>query len=131
MGAHGYLPAKFDDKLRLLKHHLVDVAPAPVFSRLEGLDNRVVGRVEMLRRVLVLRGVAASDMPANQALAQVNPAIASFQTVLTAIRARRDLSYLIQMTTLYCHVFLPFIALVLSAVLEPRTRRTGECQQVI
>src|SRR5207253_8983822 len=70
MGAHGNLLARIDYKLRLLKHHLVDVAPAPVFSRLEGLDNRVVGRVEMLRRVLVLRGVATSDMPANQALAQ-------------------------------------------------------------
>ena len=117
MGAHGNLLARIDYKLRLLKHHLVDVAPAPVFSRLEGLDNRVVGRVEMLRRVLVLRGVAASDMPANQALAQVNPAIANFQTVLTTIRARCDLSYLIQMTTLYCHVSLPFIALILATVL--------------
>src|SRR5438270_1169004 len=117
MGAHGYLPAKFDYKSRLLKHDLVDVAPAPVFSWLKRLDNRVIGRVEMLRRVLVLRGIAASDMPANQALTQVNPAIANFQTVLTAIRARCDLVYLIQMTTLYCHVSLPFIALILATVL--------------
>ena len=100
-----------------LEHDLVDVAPAPILARLEGLDNRVIGRVEMLRRVLVLRGVTTSDMPANQALAQVYPAIANFQTVLTAIRARCDLSYLIQMTTLYCHVSLPFITLILTTVL--------------
>ena len=100
-----------------LEHYLVDVTPTPVFTRLEGLDNRVVGRVEMLRRVLILRGVTTSDMPANQALAQVNPAIANFQTVLTAIRARCDLSYLIQVTTLYCHVSTPFMTLILAIVL--------------
>ena len=47
-----------------LEHYLVDVTPTPVFIRLEGLDNRVVGRVEMLGGVLILRRIAAADMPA-------------------------------------------------------------------
>ena len=38
-----------------LKHNLIDVTPTPVFIRLEGLDNRVVGRVEMPGGVLILR----------------------------------------------------------------------------
>ena len=36
-----------------LEHDLVDVAPAPILARLEGLDNRVIGRVEMFRSVFV------------------------------------------------------------------------------
>src|SRR5712691_656828 len=45
-----------------LEHHLVDVTPAPVLPWLEGLDNRVSGRVEMLGGVLILRRVTAADM---------------------------------------------------------------------
>ena len=37
------------------KFNLVKVTPAPVLSRLKGLDNRVVGRMEMPGRVLILR----------------------------------------------------------------------------
>ena len=54
---------------RRLEHDLVDVTPAPVFTGLEGLDDRVIGRVEMLCGVLVLRGVAAADVSTDQALA--------------------------------------------------------------
>ena len=52
-----------------LNLHLVDVAPAPVFARLERLDDRVVGRPKVLGGVFVRRRVAAADMPARQALA--------------------------------------------------------------
>src|SRR5262245_65482565 len=47
---------------RLIFHiHLVNVAVAPVFARLEGLDNRVPGRLEVLSRMFVLARVAAAD----------------------------------------------------------------------
>lgn len=114
--------------MRRLKHYLVNIAPAPIFAWLEGLNDRVIGCVEMLRRMLVLRGVTAANVPANQAFAQVNPAIASFQTVLTAIGARRDLLYLIKMTTLLCHISLPFIGTLKIA--RPKSRRTDKFQQV-
>jgi hypothetical protein len=42
--------------------HLVDVKPAPALPRLERLDNRVVGGVEMPGGMLILRGVAAPDI---------------------------------------------------------------------
>jgi hypothetical protein len=41
---------------RLLRdHRLVDVAPLPVLARLERLHDRVLGRMEVLRRVAVGR----------------------------------------------------------------------------
>ena len=86
-----------------LEHHLVDVTPGPVLSRLEGLNNRMVDGVEMLGGVLVLRRVAAANMPTCETEAQMHPAISRFQTVLTSIGAGCDLSYLIKMCTYLCH----------------------------
>ena len=60
----------------------------------------MVGRVEMLGGVLILRRVAAADMPAFETEAQVNPRIPDSQTILTAIRAGCHLSYLVEMGTL-------------------------------
>ena len=77
------------------EHHLVDVTPDPVLSRLEGLNDRMVGGVEMLGGMLVLRRVAAANMPTRQTEAQMHPAISGFQTVLTSIGTRCDLMYLI------------------------------------
>ena len=55
--------------VRRLEHDLIDVATAPVFAWLEGLDDRVIGRMEVFGRVLVLRGVAAANMPTDEAFA--------------------------------------------------------------
>jgi hypothetical protein len=78
-----------------LEHYLVNVTPTPVFIRLEGLDNRVVCRVEMLGGVLILRRIAAADMPAFETESQVYPRIPDSQTILTAIRTGCNLSYLV------------------------------------
>ena len=86
-----------------LDHDLIDVAPAPVFAGLERLYDRVVGGVEVPGGMLVLRGIAAANMPAFEAETQVYPRIADFQTILTPIGARCDLSYLIKMCTYLCH----------------------------
>jgi hypothetical protein len=47
--------------------------------------------VEMLGRVFVLRVVAACDVTALEAFAQVDPGIAHRQTFFAAFGARRDL----------------------------------------
>jgi hypothetical protein len=73
-----------------LEHHLVDVPPAPVFIRLEGLDKWVIGRVEMLSGVLVLGRIAAANMPTFEAEAQVYPCVPDSQTILTTICASRE-----------------------------------------
>jgi hypothetical protein len=78
-----------------LEHELVDVTPTPVLPRLEGLDDRVVGRVKVFGGVLILGIIAAPDMAAFETETQVYPRIPDFQTILTAIRAGGNFSYLI------------------------------------
>ena len=90
---------KVKNRSSRLEHHLIDVTPDPVLTRLEGLDNRVVGRMEMLGGVLILRIVTAPDMSTGETEAQVHPGISNFQTVLTSIGARCDFLYLIKMRT--------------------------------
>jgi hypothetical protein len=51
-----------------LDEHLVHVAPPPVLSRLEGLDYGVIRGMEVPGRMFVLGRVAASDVPADEAL---------------------------------------------------------------
>ncbi len=94
------------EELSKLEHELIDITPAPVLTRLEGLDNRVVGRVEMPGGVLILRIVTATDMSTGETEAQVHPGITDFQAVLAPIGARRDVTYLVEVATLLCHVFM-------------------------
>ena len=56
-----------------LNHDLVHVAPSPVLARFKGPHNRVLGLAEMLCGVPVLRGIAAADMAADFAKAQMDP----------------------------------------------------------
>jgi hypothetical protein len=82
-----------------LEEQLVDVAPGPLLTGLEGLNDRVVARVEMLGGVLILRTVTAADMPAFETEAQVDPPIPDSQTLLTAIGAGCHVSYVVEMAT--------------------------------
>src|SRR5712692_2690531 len=94
------------EELSKLEHELIDITPAPVLTRFEGLDNREVGRVEMPGGVLILRIVTAPDMSTGETEAQVHPGITDFQAVLAPIGARRDVTYLVEVATLLCHVFM-------------------------
>src|SRR5216684_270017 len=92
------------EELSKLEHELIDITPAPVLTRLEGLDNRVVGRVEMPGGVLILRIVTATDMSTGETESQMHPGISHFQTFLAPIGARRDDTYQVEVATLLCHV---------------------------
>ena len=46
--------------------------------------------MKMFRRVFVLGIVTAADVTARFAKAQMNPIVADFQTIFTAVRTRRD-----------------------------------------
>src|ERR1700690_1704659 len=76
--------------VREIEQDFVDIAPAPSFRRIITLDDRVAGSVEMLGRVFVGRIVAAADMAAAAADAQMQPYTAALQALLAAERARRD-----------------------------------------
>src|SRR3954452_14292079 len=88
---------------------LVDVAPAPVLTRLEGADDRVIGAVEMLGGVLVLGVVATADVAADHAQSQMDPGIADGEAFLAPLRCtRRDLLDLIEMGAGTAHRVTPF-----------------------
>lgn len=53
----------------------VHVAIPPCLTRLVRLQHRVTGRSEVLRGVRVLGVVAAADVPAYQADAQIYPSV--------------------------------------------------------
>jgi hypothetical protein len=51
--------------------------------------------MEVLRRMFILGGIAASDMPAFQAQAQMDPTVAHFEALLAAASVRFHVLYLI------------------------------------
>jgi hypothetical protein len=75
-----------------IEHDLVDVAPAPAFRRVVALDDRMLGAVEMRRRVAMGRLIAAADMAAGSADPQVEPGGADPQAILAALGTWPDVS---------------------------------------
>jgi hypothetical protein len=65
--------------LKRLEHHFVNVTPAPFLARLERLSDRVLRPSKVLRGVSVLRRVAAADVTARLAEAQVHPRISGLK----------------------------------------------------
>src|SRR2546421_7356309 len=57
-------------------------------------------RAKVLRRMFVLRRVAAADVAATPAQAQVHPTVARLQTILAPIGARLHLAQLVEVSTL-------------------------------
>src|SRR2546427_10296841 len=82
---------------------LIDVAPAPALPGLGRLHDRVAGRLEMPRRVPALRGIAAADVAAGQAHAQLHPGIARLETALAAFRRRLHLPDLVLVSACFAH----------------------------
>jgi hypothetical protein len=54
-------------------HYIVYVTPAPIFARFERSHDGVLCFLEVLGGVLVFRRIAAADVAADFAEAQVNP----------------------------------------------------------
>ena len=74
-----------------LERGIVDVAPQPILTRLEALDDGMSRCVEVGGGVSVGRVVAASDVPACHASPQVHPLATDSKTVLASIRRWRDI----------------------------------------
>jgi hypothetical protein len=64
---------------------LVNIAPDPVFTRFNGANQRVLGTMEMLGCMLVLRGITAANVSAFQTKPQVDPRIAKFNALFADI----------------------------------------------
>src|SRR6266852_2732824 len=69
-------------------HNLVDIAPAPALGWVVTFDDRVPCRLEVSCRVPVRRVVAAPDMAAGPAQAQMYPRRTGLQAPLAPERAR-------------------------------------------
>jgi hypothetical protein len=67
----------------------MDIAPLPG-ATLEGLHNRMATLLEVLIGMLTGGRIAAADIPAAQTLAQLHPALASFDALLATLGFRRD-----------------------------------------
>lgn len=61
--------------------------------------------MEMFGRMFIFRRIAAPDMSAGQTNAQMHPAIADFQTILTALGAGCNFVNLVKMGTGLGHTF--------------------------
>jgi hypothetical protein len=93
--------------VREIEHHFVDVTPPPSFRWIIGFDDRVPGRAKMLCGVSIWRLIAATDMAAGPADAQMQPGVAQFQAFLTPRSARNDVTDLREMFTEYWHAVRP------------------------
>src|ERR1700722_12904526 len=81
--------------------YLIDVTPAPILARFDRPHDRMRGRMEVFRRMLVLRRITASDVPATHAKPEMNPRVAHLQTLFTTARVRLYLLNLVQMSALH------------------------------
>ncbi len=82
---NGCRAAGFEAGCSRLDLHLIHVAVAPVFVGFEGPYDRVSRVVEVLGRVLILRFIAATYVPANQALPEMHPLVPRPEAFLTAL----------------------------------------------
>jgi len=89
----------------LLDICFVDEAPLPV-SAGKRLHDGVSRRFEVFGGMLVRRRIAASDMPANQAHPQLDPAVSCFQALFAALRVRCYVSNLVEMSASFRHFLL-------------------------
>src|SRR5215472_10533631 len=102
----------------------INIAPAPILARLERADDRMLRLVEVLGGVLVLRGVAAPDVAAGQAQAQVDPGVAHFEAFFTAVGLRFHVVYLIEVSACAGHEF-SFASTAAESVIYSPVFQTG------
>jgi hypothetical protein len=86
---------------------LVDVTPDPGLAGLDRAHHGMLGVVEMLGRVFILRRVATGGISADEAHAQVNPGVAGFDAIFADMFIGFSYFDLIEMGTfLWGHRFL-------------------------
>src|SRR5262249_9544546 len=76
------------------EREVVGVAVAPLLAGLGGADDRMAALTHVRRGVPVRRAVAATDLAAGVAHAQVHPAAADLQALLAALDLLRQLGEL-------------------------------------
>ena len=80
-----------------VKFDLVDITPSPVFARLDRPDDGMGYRAKVFGRVFVLRRIAAADMAACHAQAQMHPDVSHLETFFATACMRFDTLDLVDM----------------------------------
>ena len=84
---------------RLIDKYFIYIAPAPVLTRLEGLNDGMFALAKVFGGMFVLRGIAAPNVAAAEAFPQMDPGIAHLQALLAAAATRFDLPHFSQVRT--------------------------------
>ena len=95
-----------------LEHEIIEEAVPPSFRRVIALDDGVLRRVEMPACVTMWRVIAAADMTAGTTQAQVDPATASLETLLTSERTWNHVLDLIQVIAPAAQEFAPTVTAI-------------------
>ena len=80
---------------------MIHVAPDPLFPGFNRAHEGMFALLKMLGSVLVLRRVTASDVPALQAHAEVDPPVADLDAVFTDMLVRIGELDLVRMGTFH------------------------------
>ena len=83
------------------EHHFIDIAPAPLFVRLDRTHDRMSSCVKVLCRMFIPGIIAARYMSAYQTHAQMHPGIAHIDTFLTDVSCRLQKFDLIEMAAFF------------------------------
>jgi hypothetical protein len=83
--------------------HFVNIAPDPVFSRLNRAHHGMAALMEMFGCVFVLRRIATSHLPADHTHSQMNPSVADLHALFADVLVGARNLDLIQMLALRSH----------------------------
>src|SRR5262249_17559909 len=112
---------------KLFDRNFIDVTPFPVFARFHRAHERMTSRMKVLRRMFIFGGIAATDVPAGEAHAEMNPGIAGFKTVFAPLGAGFYIVDFFQMRTVR-HTFStlqPFYLWIVSGSSRAYIRKSG------
>jgi hypothetical protein len=84
--------------LRYHHFNFIDEAPAPILPGLKRGNDRMPGCAGMLTRVTIFRVVAAANMTARAAQAQMHPRVAHCQAFHAAVAGGHDAFDAVQMS---------------------------------
>jgi hypothetical protein len=100
-----------------IKQGLIDIAPSPTLARLDGARDSVLAVMKMFRGVLAYGRIAAADMPARKAHAEMHPLLAGFQTLFAAAGVRFHVMDLIKVRTARHRLYFETENLIVRAVI--------------
>jgi hypothetical protein len=86
--------------------NLVHITPHPGLTGLDGANQGMLGFVKVFGGVFILRGIAATNVAANEAHAQVNPSIAELNAFLAHMNVGFSYLNFVEVSASFCHQFL-------------------------